>query len=195
MSTRTAPNKELIMGRVAECHPNHAQNTSSISLSSTHSDTTVRFLHESDVQGTMFYDVLLATSNPSRIESDPPRRNASRSRSAHAPQHARADFRSAAEVLARIFHLVALAESSRPGMGSLRWIGITHDLGWRVNTTWIAETLARARNAPLAIDLFGAWNAETLSMFAAHFAHTHEFRLRGLVTPQSLMTTSGRFAV
>jgi hypothetical protein len=34
------------MGRVAERHPSHAQNTSSISLSSTHSDTTARFLHE-----------------------------------------------------------------------------------------------------------------------------------------------------
>ncbi|KAI0289300.1 hypothetical protein BC826DRAFT_631337 [Russula brevipes] len=165
-STRTAPKKELIMGRIAERHPSHAQNTSSISLSSTHSDTTARFLHESA------HPVTLAP-----ISVLPP------------------------EVLARIFHLVSLAESSRLGMGILRWTSITHVCrhwrqvalddsslwarisGWRVNTTWIAETLARARNAPLAIDLFEMPNAETLSMFAAHFAHTHEFRLRGLVTP------------
>jgi hypothetical protein len=105
------------------------------------------------------------------------------------------------EVLARIFHLVALAESSQPEMGSLRWISVTHVCRhWRQvalddsslwarisgsdgNTAWISETLARARNAPLAIDLFETPNAETLAMFIAHFAHTHEFRLRGLVAP------------
>jgi hypothetical protein len=105
------------------------------------------------------------------------------------------------EVLARIFHLAALAESSQPEMGSLRWISVTHVCRhWRqvalddsslwarisgstANTTWISETLARARNAPLTIDLFETQDAETLSMFTAHFAHTHEFRLRGLVTP------------
>jgi hypothetical protein len=46
MSTRAASNKELIMRRVAGRHPSHAQNTSSISPSSTHSDTAARFLHE-----------------------------------------------------------------------------------------------------------------------------------------------------
>ncbi|KAI0289294.1 hypothetical protein BC826DRAFT_1177413 [Russula brevipes] len=108
-----------------------------------------------------------------------------------------------AEVLARIFHLVALAESSRPRMGSLRWISVTHVCRhWRqvalddsslwarisgrsAKTIWISETLARARNAPLAINLFAAPNAETMSMFTAHFAHTHEFRLRGLVAPHN----------
>jgi hypothetical protein len=97
-------------------------------------------------------------------------------------------------------------------MGSLRWISVTHVCRhWRqvalddsslwarisglmANTTWISEMLARARNAPLEIDLLVTPNAETLAMFTAHFAHTHEFRLRGLVTP-TLMTTSGRFAV
>jgi hypothetical protein len=105
------------------------------------------------------------------------------------------------EVLARIFHLVALAESSRSKMGSLGWISVTHVCRhWRqvaledsslwarisgrpANTTRISETLARARNAPLEIDLLVTPNAEILSMFTAHFAHTHEFRLRGLVTP------------
>ncbi|KAI0280964.1 hypothetical protein BC826DRAFT_975018 [Russula brevipes] len=105
------------------------------------------------------------------------------------------------EVLARIFHLVAFAESSPPEMGSLRWISVTHVCRhWRqvalddsslwarisgrsVNTTWISETLARARNALLEIDLFKAQNAETLSMFTAHFAHTHEFRLRRVLAP------------
>jgi hypothetical protein len=107
------------------------------------------------------------------------------------------------EVLARIFHLVALAESSRSKMGSLRWISVTHVCRhWRqvalddsslwarisgstANTAWISEMLARARNAPLAIDLFETPNAETLAMFTAHFAHTHEFRLRGLVAPHN----------
>ncbi|KAI0280966.1 hypothetical protein BC826DRAFT_437185 [Russula brevipes] len=105
------------------------------------------------------------------------------------------------EVLARIFHLVALAdaESSRPKMGNLRWIGVTHVCRhWRqvalddsslwarisgsmMEATWVCEMLARARNAPLSIDLFVTPNAVTLSMFTAHFAHAHEFRLRGVV--------------
>ncbi|KAI0284069.1 hypothetical protein BC826DRAFT_881182, partial [Russula brevipes] len=75
------------------------------------------------------------------------------------------------EVLARIFHLVALAdaESSRPKMGNLRWIGVTHVCRhWRqvalddsslwarisgsmAKATWVCEMLARARNAPLSI--------------------------------------------
>ncbi|KAI0289297.1 hypothetical protein BC826DRAFT_1107155 [Russula brevipes] len=108
------------------------------------------------------------------------------------------------EVLARIFHLVALAMSSRPKTEIfLRWISVTHVCRhWRqvalddsslwarisgrlAKPTWISETLARARNAPLAINLFVAPNAETMSMFTAHFAHTHEFRLRGLVAPHN----------
>jgi hypothetical protein len=103
------------------------------------------------------------------------------------------------EVLARIFHLVALAESPWSELQSLRWINVTHVCrhwrqvalddsslwarisGYRTSTAWISETLARARNAPLAISLLGTPNAETLAMFPAHFAHTREFRLRGLV--------------
>jgi hypothetical protein len=46
MSTRPALNKELIMRRVADRYPSHAQNTTSTSLLTTHSDTTARFLHE-----------------------------------------------------------------------------------------------------------------------------------------------------
>ncbi|KAI0289295.1 hypothetical protein BC826DRAFT_631265 [Russula brevipes] len=208
------------MGRVAERHPSHAQNTSSFSSSSTHSDTTARFLYESDVQGTMFYDVLLAhlESLSNRLRSTvrtPSTRAVALSTVDRGIDAAMLLTRALltrrntlapvsvlpAEVLARIFHLVALAESSRPGMGSLRWIGITHVChhwrqvalddsslwarisGWSAKTTWISETLARARNAPLAIDLFETWNAEILAMFSAHFAHTREFSLRGLVTP------------
>ncbi|KAI0280965.1 hypothetical protein BC826DRAFT_874013, partial [Russula brevipes] len=74
------------------------------------------------------------------------------------------------EVLARIFHLVAFADSSGAETGSLRWIGVTHVCRhWRqvalddsslwarisssrVRPTWVSEVLARARDAPLAIE-------------------------------------------
>jgi hypothetical protein len=55
--------------------------------------------------------------------------------------------------------------------------------GYQMSTAWISEALARARNAPLAIDLLGTPNPETLAMFPAHFAHTREFRLRGRRAP------------
>jgi hypothetical protein len=108
------------------------------------------------------------------------------------------------EVLSRIFHLVALAERPWSNMENLRWISVTQvcrhwrqvalddsSLWARIPryqqcTAWISEMLARARNAPLVIDLLaGILNTETLAMFPAHFAHTYEFRLRlhGLVTP------------
>ncbi|KAI0289292.1 hypothetical protein BC826DRAFT_1187913 [Russula brevipes] len=206
------------MTRVAERHPSHPQNTSSISSSTTHSDTTARFLHESDVQGSKSSEVLLT-----RLESLSNRiRSIVRTPSTRAVALSTVDtgieaamlltralftHRNTlapisvlpAEVLTRIFHLVAFAESSRSSMGSLRWIGITHvcrhwrqvalddsSLWARISSstarpTWVSEVLARARNAPLAIELFTTSNAETLSMFAAHFARTHEFRLRGIV--------------
>ncbi|KAI0284064.1 hypothetical protein BC826DRAFT_170983 [Russula brevipes] len=202
------------MTRVAEPHPSHAENTS-IPLSSTQSDTTACFLHESDVQGTISFDVLLtrleSLSNRIRtvIRTPSPRAVAPSSvdrgidaailltrallthRNTLAPVSVLPP-----EVLARIFHLLP-PDSYSPETGRLEWIGVTHVCRhWRqvalddsslwarilcstANTTWISETLARARNAPLAIDLCGTWNAKTLSMFAAHFAHTHEFRLHG----------------
>ncbi|KAI0284068.1 hypothetical protein BC826DRAFT_171019 [Russula brevipes] len=222
MSTRTTPNKEPMRRsrRIAERHPSHPQNTSAIAFSSTYSDTTARFLHESDVQGSTFSDVLStrfeSLSNRIRSVVRRPSTRAvvlstvdrevdatmllTRALLTHRNTLAPASVLPP-EVLARIFHLVALAESSPPEMGSLRWINVTHVCRhWRqvalddsslwarisgrsVNTTWFSETLARARNALLEIDLFEHQNAETLSMFTAHFAHTHEFRLRGVVAP------------
>jgi hypothetical protein len=44
MSTRTTRDEELIVGRVADRHPSHAQNTSSTSSLTTHSNVT--FFHE-----------------------------------------------------------------------------------------------------------------------------------------------------
>jgi hypothetical protein len=85
------------------------------------------------------------------------------------------------EVLSRIFRLVALAEPPPwSELQHLGWISVTHVCrhwrqaarvsGYRASTAWISETLARARNAPLAI-------------FPAHFAHARESHLRGgLVT-------------
>ncbi|KAI0284062.1 hypothetical protein BC826DRAFT_170884 [Russula brevipes] len=218
MSTRTALNKEPIMRRVAERHPSHAQNTSSISLSSTHSDTVAHFLRESDAQGATFSDVLLT-----RLESLSNKfRSVVRTPSARAVAFSTADREIDAamlltrallthrntlapisvlppEVLARIFHLVAGSPWQK--QESLRWISVTHVCRhWRqvalddsslwakisgrmASPTWISEMLARARNAPLAIDLLDKPDAETLAMFTAHFAHTHEFRLRDLVNP------------
>ncbi|KAI0280969.1 hypothetical protein BC826DRAFT_437214 [Russula brevipes] len=222
MSTRTTPNKEPMRRsrRIAERHPSHAQNTSAIAFSSTHSDTTAHFLHESDVQGSTFSDVLStrfeSLSNRIRSVVRRPSTRAvvlstvdrevdaamllTRALLTHRNTLAPASVLPP-EVLAQIFHLVAFAESSPPEMGSLRWISVTHVCRhWRqvalddsslwaricgrsVNTTWFSETLARARNALLEIDLFESQNAETLSMFTAHFAHTQEFRLRGVVAP------------
>ncbi|KAI0280970.1 hypothetical protein BC826DRAFT_1180605 [Russula brevipes] len=215
MSTRTASHKELIMTRVAECHPNHAQNTLSISPSSTHSDTTARFLH--------WHESTRAVAPSSVDRGIDAAILLTRALLTHRNTLAPVSVLPA-EVLAHIFHLVALADSSRPRMGSLKWIGVTHVCRhWRqvalndsslwarisgsmTNTTWISETLARARNAPLAIEMFVTPGAETLSsmiaahfvntpefrlrgltlsMFAAHFVHTHEFRLRGLVAPHN----------
>ncbi|KAI0296967.1 hypothetical protein B0F90DRAFT_1819623 [Multifurca ochricompacta] len=45
---------------------------------------------------------------------------------------------------------------------------------------WIAEMLARAKNALLDINLLGTPTVETISMFPPHLSHTRELRLRGL---------------
>jgi hypothetical protein len=46
MSTRNTLDKELIVRRVADRHPSHAQNTPSTSLLTTHNNITARFLRE-----------------------------------------------------------------------------------------------------------------------------------------------------
>jgi hypothetical protein len=103
------------------------------------------------------------------------------------------------EVFSRIFHLVALEKLPFFESRKRRWIRVTHVCrhwrqvalddsslwarisGYQKTTAWISLALARARNAPLAIDL-GTPNAETLAMVPAHFAHTREFRLHDLVS-------------
>ncbi|KAI0289299.1 hypothetical protein BC826DRAFT_1107158 [Russula brevipes] len=182
MSTRTALNKEFITRRVAERHPGHAQNTS-ISLSSTHSDTTARFLHKSEVQGSMSSDVLLT-----RLESLSNQvRSIVRTPSTRAVARSTVDRGIDAAVLltyALLTHRNTLAApvSVLPPEVALDdsslWARIS---GSMAKATWVCEMLARARNAPLSIDLFVKPDAETLSMFTAHFAHTHVFRLRGVV--------------
>jgi hypothetical protein len=46
MSTRTALNKKLIMRRVTDRYPSHAQTQHRLLLLTTHSDITAHFLHE-----------------------------------------------------------------------------------------------------------------------------------------------------
>ncbi|KAI0290887.1 hypothetical protein BC826DRAFT_1106216 [Russula brevipes] len=103
--------------------------------------------------------------------------------------------------------------SSRRGaswyeLNGFRWISVTHVCrhwrqvalgdsslwarisGYQISTAWISEALARARNAPLTIDVLESPNPEALAMFLAHFAHTREFRLCAWSRTTS-MTTSG----
>ncbi|KAI0288558.1 hypothetical protein BC826DRAFT_1188297 [Russula brevipes] len=137
------------MKQIAERHPSHAQNTS-----------TARFLHESARAVALF-------KVDGEIDAAMPLTQA-RTLLAHHNTLAPVSVLPP-EVLARIFHLVALAEWSWFDMENLRWISVT-------------QMLARARNAPLAVDLREMPNAETTAMFLPHFAHTHEIRLRGLFT-------------
>ncbi|KAF8486832.1 hypothetical protein DFH94DRAFT_3537 [Russula ochroleuca] len=98
------------------------------------------------------------------------------------------------EALARVFRFLALEEQN-PG-----WIRATHVCRfWRevalgdsslwatisgipTNTEWIPEMLARARNAPLDIDIdIGVTsNPEVLLVFPPHLSHTRELRLYSL---------------
>ncbi|KAH9980630.1 hypothetical protein BJV77DRAFT_1073459 [Russula vinacea] len=98
------------------------------------------------------------------------------------------------EALARVFHFLVLEEQN-PG-----WIRATHVCcfwgqvalgdsslwatisGIPTNTEWIPEMLARARNAPLDIDidLGETSNQEVLLMFPPHLSHTRELRLYSL---------------
>ncbi|KAI0290880.1 hypothetical protein BC826DRAFT_1106213 [Russula brevipes] len=203
------------MRRVADLDsdPSHARNTSSTSSLATHSNVTARFLRESDVQGSMFSDVLLT-----RLESVNQFLPVVRNPSARAVLDREIDAAMLLarallthrnilapisvlppELLLRIFHLVPSAEPPSCELQGLRWISVTYVCrhwrqvalddsslwarisGYQISTAWISEVLARARNAPLTIDLLGAQEPETLVMFPAHFAHTREFRLCGLV--------------
>jgi hypothetical protein len=105
------------------------------------------------------------------------------------------------ELLLLIFRAHALAEPpwwSDAQTQKLGWIRVTHVCrhwrqvalndsllwakisGFPTSTEWISETLDRAGNALLVVDLSGAPGRETLSIFSSHFSHTREFRLRTL---------------
>ncbi|KAI0279683.1 hypothetical protein BC826DRAFT_554678 [Russula brevipes] len=227
MSTRTALNKELIMRRVADRYPGHAQNTTPTSSLTAHSDITARFLHESDTQWSLFSDVVLA-----RLESFSNQfRSVVRTPGAHTAALSAVDREMDAairltralltqrnalppisllppEVLARIFHLVALAESPWSELQSSRWINVTHVCrhwrqvalddsslwarisGYRPSTAWISETLARARNAPLAIVLLRAPNMGTLAMLP-RISPIHASSASAACSRTTLMTASG----
>jgi hypothetical protein len=100
------------------------------------------------------------------------------------------------EILARVFHLLVLAEPPLSGGRSLGWIRVTHVCQhWRqvalddsslwakiwgipTNTKWISEMLARAKNAPLDIE-FNAFtwsSADALLMIPPHISHTRQLR-------------------
>src|SRR6267142_2339125 len=104
------------------------------------------------------------------------------------------------ELLARIFHFCALAEplwmSQLPS--KLGWITVTHVCqrwrqvalddtslwaritGFSRSPKWIAESLVRARNAPLVFRLWGRPSPEILTSLQPHISHTRELQLGGL---------------
>src|SRR6266850_2972375 len=104
------------------------------------------------------------------------------------------------ELLARIFHFCALAEplwmSQLPS--KLGWITVTHVCqrwrqvalddtslwaritGFSRSPKWIAESLARARNAPLVFSLWGRPSPEILANLQPHISHTRELQLGDL---------------
>jgi hypothetical protein len=101
------------------------------------------------------------------------------------------------EILSRVFHLLVIEE---PPLSENPWIRVTHVCRrWRqvaiddsslwarirgipTNAEWISEMLARAKNAPLEIELndVGRSSPETLFMVAPHLSHTRQLRLHGL---------------
>jgi hypothetical protein len=103
------------------------------------------------------------------------------------------------EVLARIFQFLVFEDPACSGEQNLGWIRATHVCRfWRqvalddsslwatisgisANTGLISEMLARARNAPLNIDIHldGTLGREVLAMFPPHLSHTRELRLHG----------------
>jgi hypothetical protein len=101
------------------------------------------------------------------------------------------------ELLARIFRFHAFAEPV--GVRGLGWIAVTHVCqSWRQvalddssslwahvsgyipGAKWTAEILARARNAPLVINLSGSPSPKMLATFPQHISHMREPRLRNL---------------
>jgi hypothetical protein len=102
------------------------------------------------------------------------------------------------EILTRIFHFLSLEEPPYSGKQNLGWIGVTHVCQlWRnialgesslwakineipTNTVWFSEMLARARSAPLDIDIDHGKNSKVLFMFLPHLSHTRELLLRSI---------------
>jgi hypothetical protein len=103
------------------------------------------------------------------------------------------------EVLARIFYFLVFKDPACSRGQNLGWIRATHVCqfwrqvalddsslwatisGFSENTELISEMLARARNAPLDIDIHldGMSGLEVLRMFPPHISHTRELRLHG----------------
>jgi hypothetical protein len=110
------------------------------------------------------------------------------------------------EILARVFHFLALEEPPHSGTRNFGWIRTTHVCRhWRQvalddsslwarisgvstkwNTAWISEMLARARNAPLEIniDLAEIPSPDLILMFTPHLSHTRALRLHNLPSPE-----------
>ena len=107
------------------------------------------------------------------------------------------------EVLSRIFHFISFNDPSPIDCSrtkNLGWIVATHVCRlWRqvamddsslwariwgvpTNGELVSEMLARARNAPLDVDinLDGASDPEVLLLFLPHLSHTRKLRLHGL---------------
>jgi hypothetical protein len=104
------------------------------------------------------------------------------------------------EILAWVFRLLVLEEPPFSGGRNLGWIRVTYVCRhWRQvalddsslwariggtpsNTKWISEMLARAKNAPLDIEVNGAArsSAEALLLIPPHLSHTRQLRIHGL---------------
>ena len=120
------------------------------------------------------------------------------------------------EVLTLVFHFISLEEPPYSVKRNVGWIRATHVCRhWRQvaldnsslwariseipkNIEWIYETLMRARNAPLDIDIDLFWesNPEVLPVLSLHVSHTRKFRLNGLsnLYSDSLRDLCGREA-
>ena len=102
------------------------------------------------------------------------------------------------ELLARIFRFLILGDLASFGFPTMGWFEATHVCrhwrqvalddsslwarvtGFSPSPEWISETLVRARNAPLDINLVGVPNPELLSKFLPHISHTRQLRFRDL---------------
>ncbi|KAI0277173.1 hypothetical protein BGY98DRAFT_934577 [Russula aff. rugulosa BPL654] len=220
MSARTALNKDLIMRRVSG-RRHQVHNATKSTTSTTDSDTNVHFPHESDVQtsSAVFSDVFarvesgfnhfrtvthdhnarLAAISAVDKEVDATRQlllSLLTRRNALAPISLLPP-----EILARVFHLLALDEPPNGIKPTLGWIRTTHVCRhWRqvalddsslwaripcidsgLDTALISEMLTRSRNAPLEIDI-SIMRAipNPMHMFPPHLSHTRALRLYGL---------------